>query len=311
MSGGAGRLPVTVLMATHNGRRWLPEQWESILSQQGVDVTLIVSDDTSDDGTYEWLCRQAAGDDRVTVLPRVPRVGGAATNFYRLITDLEVGDGHVVALADQDDIWLPGKLAAQTALVASGDADGVSSDVTAFHDDGHRELVRKAFPQRRFDYVFESPGPGSTFVLSARLVRQVQQLLADETAVASRLEFHDWLIYGVCRALGWPWVIQDIAWVDYRQHQGNAFGANLGLRSGWRRLCLVGERWHRREALALLQVALAVAPEPTRRELEELRHLLCGTDVRSRWGLARRAGQLRRRPRDRLLLGVLMSAGIW
>ena len=302
---------VTVLMATHNGLRWLPEQWDSILSQDGVQVTLVVSDHESTDGTYEWLCGQAASEDRVTILPRVPRTGAAATNFYRLITDLEVHDDDLVALADQDDVWLPGKLAAQAALVASGRADGVSSDVTAFSDDGRREVVRKAFPQRRFDYVFESPGPGSTFLLSARLVLQVQRLLGDKDSAASRLEFHDWLIYGVCRALGWPWVIQDTAWVDYRQHGANAFGANLGLRSAWRRLGLVGERWHRREALAMLEVALQVAPPAAGHELEELRDLLRRSDARSRWRLARLAGQLRRRPRDRLLLGTLMSMGIW
>ena len=46
---------VTVLMSTYNGKRFLKEQIESILNQSGVEVTLVIRDDGSSDGTKEIL----------------------------------------------------------------------------------------------------------------------------------------------------------------------------------------------------------------------------------------------------------------
>ena len=46
---------VLVLMSTYNGERFLKEQIDSILSQEGVEVRLLVRDDGSKDHTCEIL----------------------------------------------------------------------------------------------------------------------------------------------------------------------------------------------------------------------------------------------------------------
>lgn len=301
---------VTVLLATYDGVRWLPEQLDTLLSQQGVRLELVVSDDGSTDGTWELLQERAAADPRVVLLPRTTPTGSAAGNFYRLLREVDLAGCDLVALADQDDVWLPGKLAAHAGMVRAG-SDGVSSDVVAVHQDGRRALVRKSYPQRTWDWVFESPGPGCTFLLTPRLAAVVQGLLRDPASAASTLDFHDWLVYAVCRALGWRWTISDVPSVDYRQHDDNAFGAHQGARQRARRLALVRGHWHRRAAQQVVAVALEVAPVQDRAGLLHLQELLAGTGPRARAALVARSAHVRRRPRDRVALGLLVAAGVW
>ena len=91
------RLPrIAVLLATYNGRRWLPEQLSSILAQQDVDVRVVALDDSSIDGTVDYL-----------------------------------------SLTDQDDVWMPRKLARHAAILATGGHAAVSSSITAFDDAAH------------------------------------------------------------------------------------------------------------------------------------------------------------------------------
>lgn len=301
---------VTVLLATYNGLRWLPEQLDSILDQTGVTVEVLVSDDGSTDGTAAWLAERAETEPRLTVLPPVAPTGRAADNFYRLLREVDLDGRELIALSDQDDVWLPGKLLSQVELVRGG-ADGVSSDVVSVHDDGTRTLIRKSYPQRRFDYLFEGPGPGCSFLLSQRLTASIQELLRDQAGLASAASFHDWLIYAVCRARGWTWKIMDTPTLDYRQHSANSFGANTGVRSAKHRLGLVKQGWHREEAARLARLAREVADPSRAAELERLGRLLEAHDLRSRVWLVRHALQMRRRRRDQVLLAGLVVTGLW
>jgi len=301
---------VTVLLATHNGARFLDEQLDTILGQEGVNVRIVALDDASTDGTPELLAARAAADDRITVLPAQGRSGGAAPNFYRLIRSLDLSSAGLVAFADQDDVWLPTKLARHAAMIADG-ADGVSSNVTAFSADGPRSLIKKDYPQREFDYLLEGPGPGCTFLMSNRLVALAQELLADESSDASRADFHDWLLYVLCRARGWSWVIDAFPSVDYRQHSSNVMGANVGAASARRRLKLISSRWHRNEAALFARVALSVATPELRPGLVSMLDLFEHTGPASRVRLSRVAPELRRRPRDRAIIGTLVTLGVW
>ena len=46
---------VAILMATYNGARFIQEQIDSILNQQGVDVHFYISDDGSSDSTLDII----------------------------------------------------------------------------------------------------------------------------------------------------------------------------------------------------------------------------------------------------------------
>ncbi|GAM11020.1 UDP-Glc:alpha-D-GlcNAc-diphosphoundecaprenol beta-1,3-glucosyltransferase WfgD [Geobacter sp. OR-1] len=98
-------MKLSVCMATRNGERFIGEQLASILSQLGPDDELIISDDSSTDRTVA-IIRDFA-DPRLRLLE-----GGA---FYSPIFNFENAlrhaTGGIIALSDQDDIWLPNKVA--------------------------------------------------------------------------------------------------------------------------------------------------------------------------------------------------------
>ena len=301
---------VTVLLATHNGAAFLDEQLDTILAQEGVDVRVVALDDASMDATPELLAQRASLDSRITVLPSQGASGGAAPNFYRLIRSVDLDVAGLVAFADQDDVWHPTKLARHASLIAAG-ADGVSSNVTAFSEHGPRSLIKKDYPQREFDYLLEGPGPGCSFLMSNRLIALAQERLAAADSETSNADFHDWLLYVLCRAKGWRWEIDSVSSMDYRQHDSNVMGANVGAASAQRRLKLISGRWHRNEATLLARIGLEVAPPEKRAELSRMLDLLTNTGPSHRARLARLAGQLRRRPRDRAIIGALVTLGIW
>ena len=301
---------VAVLLATHNGVAYLPEQVDSILAQEGVEVRLLAMDDRSTDGTPAWLAERASADARITVLPDDGTAGSSAANFYRLIAAYRPEPDELVAFADQDDVWLPDKLARHAALLAEG-VDGVSSSITSFTAAGRRTLVRKDYPQREWDYLLESPGPGCTFLISPRLATLAAEVLRRDADLAPLVEFHDSLIYAIARAYGWRWHIDGYPSVDYRQHDSNVMGSNLGIRSAIARLRLIREHWLRNHAVLLTRVALRVAPAQREAQLERILSLWEGRGLRNRLALARMAASMRRRLRDRWIIGVLIAIGVW
>jgi rhamnosyltransferase len=306
-----GPARVAVLLATHNGRQWLPEQVDSILTQQGVAVRIIALDDQSTDGTVAWLDQLAGSDPRVTRLPSSDASGSSAANFYRLIDRAHVEADELVAFADQDDVWRPGKLARHATILADGSVAGVSSNVTSFTPDGKRTLLRKDYPQRRLDFLLQSPGPGSTFLMTPALFALAREVVRTSTGILTRIDYHDSLVYVIARAHGWTWHIDDEPTVDYRQHEHNVIGANVGARSAFARLKLIRSRWHRQQAIEMTRIAVTVSDPPLRDELVHVLGLFTGRGVRARAALVRLAPQFRRRIRDQWIIGALIALGIW
>lgn len=301
---------VAVLLATRNGRRWLPAQLETILDQEGVDVRVIALDDMSTDGTAEWIDDVAARDSRLIRLPSTGASGGSAANFYRLIERADITAEEYVAFADQDDLWRPGKLARHASILTS-DFDGVSSNVTSFTSEGKRTLIVKDEPQRRLDFLLQSPGPGSTFLMSPRLFALARDVVGSSSEAVKRIDYHDSLVYVIARARGWRWHIDPEPTVDYRQHEHNVMGANIGIRSALSRLRLIRTHWHRQQAIDMTRIALTVASSDQRQELQRVLDLFTSVNIRSRFALARLAGQFRRKPRDRWIIAFLIGSGIW
>jgi rhamnosyltransferase len=221
---------VKVLLATYNGAKWLDEQLTSIFDQIGVEVSVIASDDASSDATPQTLAGWSHRAD-LHVLPAAgARLGSAHRNFLRLIRDASLDDAEYVALADQDDVWLPSKLCRAVEQLRARDAHAFSSDVTAFWPDGRTRLIRKSQPQRSHDHLFGSPGPGCTFVIRREAFDHLRDWVTADFERLQRLWVHDWLIYAHVRQRGLRWHIDDRPLLLYRQHGRNEIGVN----SGWR-----------------------------------------------------------------------------
>ena len=122
---------VSVLMPAFNAGRYLAESVESVRGQTFEDWELVVVDDGSSDDTGEIARRCAAADARVRYVRR-PNGGQAAARN----TGLGEARAPLVAFLDADDLWLPGKLAAQLAVMEETGADLVYTDGYIFSEDG-------------------------------------------------------------------------------------------------------------------------------------------------------------------------------
>lgn len=302
------RLPrVLVLMATFQGARWLEEQVRSILDQLGVEIRLVVSDDGSTDGTAQLLDALAAADPRVVRLAAASDRLGAAGNFFRLLRESPLEDVDAVALADQDDIWLPGRLGRAMEVLSTG-FDAYSSDVIAFWADGRQQLLGKGGAMRSLDHMFEPAGPGCTYVLGRRLAAEVRTELIGQPERFARVDYHDWFIYAFARNNGFRWFLDDRPTVRYRQHGANDTGANRGWRAAARRMRRMWGGWYRDQILLLAELTRAgVAPAApmASQTLVRLRRLSIGDRI---W-LAAQVAAYRRNPRDRAALALLLLLG--
>ncbi|TWR92318.1 glycosyltransferase [Pseudomonas saxonica] len=240
-----------VLLAAFNGTQWIEEQLSSILAQEGVDVTVLISVDKSVDGTELLVDQYCVQDDRVHCLPHDLRFGGAAKNFFRLIKDAPIEDFDYFALSDQDDIWLPRKLTDAVAKLTSFEAQAYSSDVIAFWPDGRKKLVKKSQKQVEYDYLFEAAGPGCTYVFTPYLFSLLKKHITDVYTQLDCISLHDWYIYAYTRSNGYKWIIDSRANMYYRQHSNNQVGVNTGLRAFRKRLSSVFDGWYLRQAACI------------------------------------------------------------
>lgn len=242
---------VRVLLATYNGARWLDEQLDSISMQQGVRVSIVASDDHSSDGTVAVLSRWAERLPIEMLQSSLERFGSAHRNFLRLIRDTDLGDADYVALSDQDDIWLQGKLLRAVECLNSLNAQGYSSNVTAFWPDGSKQDIDKAQPLQPLDHLFGSPGPGCTFVLPRTVFADLKAFVSCNFERLQSLWVHDWLIYAFVRSRGGRWYIDSQLNMLYRQHGNNEIGVNAGWHAALNRLRLVRAGSYRRDILAI------------------------------------------------------------
>lgn len=99
-------LPISVVLCSYNGARFIEEQVQSVLSQTYPILELIVVDDASADDTCAIIEELAQKDERIR-LYRNPHNLGFSANFEKA---LSLAKAEIIAIADQDDHWHPQKL---------------------------------------------------------------------------------------------------------------------------------------------------------------------------------------------------------
>lgn len=299
---------VTVLLPTFNGGDWLLPQLESILNQSSVQVKLIVSDDISSDSTWSLLQSVALSDTRIQLLSRGERFGSAGQHFFRLIRESDLSNCDYVAFADQDDVWHLDKLSRHINLLHEHAVDAVSSNVEAFWGRKRTRLVRKNQPQKAYDYLFESAGPGCSFLMRVELVEKVRHFLYAAPDLAKTIALHDWLTYAICRASGGNWFIDGAPSLQYRQHDQNVLGANNGFRSKWTRLQQLRNGWYRSQIISVIKACDEISSNPF---FHELLFRLQRNKLSDKIWLVVHISGFRRSRRDRIFLAICIALGFF
>lgn len=216
-----------ILLATYNGEAYLRQQLDSLLEQSYEDFVICVHDDGSKDGTAAILEEYAGRyPEKITVLPGAA-TGSSRDNFFWLMAQVEAP---YYFFCDQDDIWLPRKLALCREKMAGLETDGVPALVftdLSVADEQGRVL------HRRMSEFQSLPPEGAAF---PRLLMQnvvtgctvmINRALRDKALLpipAEGVIMHDWFLALTAARFGVIGFV-DAPTMLYRQHGGNVVGA--------------------------------------------------------------------------------------
>ena len=120
---------VSIALTTYNGARFLRHQLDSVYSQSFTPLEVVAVDDGSTDGTAAIL-EEYSSSHGLRFLRNEQQLG-FVKNFEKAIS---LCTGTFIALCDQDDIWLPGKI--ERFVSAIGDHSMVCSDVSLIDEHG-------------------------------------------------------------------------------------------------------------------------------------------------------------------------------
>jgi glycosyltransferase involved in cell wall biosynthesis len=215
---------VCVLLSTYNGEAFLEPQLASLRAQEGVEVCLQVRDDGSTDGTLAVLRRHADAWPQLADVASGPNLGPAASFLELLRTAPD--DADYYAFCDQDDVWLPGKLArAVEQLTASaGEPALYCSNVTCVAEDLAVLGTPRANGDARLQHLlFENIAYGCTTVMNRVARERIVARLPERGVI-----MHDWWCALVVAALGRVHYDPE-SQILYRQHEGNTIGSQAGI----------------------------------------------------------------------------------
>ena len=212
-------------MATYNGARHLPKQLRSIAAQTLMPAELVVSDDGSTDDTLAVIrAFAAAAPFPVRILDKAERLG-FADNFLFAVEQCR---HDYIAMSDQDDSWLPGKLA---TAVARMQADGSLLSLHRLTVTDEALTPRGVFDQdirgdARFAPLELDPyvtGWGNTMVFRREVAHLIPRASRPRQFEQPIPLSHDTWIYVLSSALG---PVSHIAepLILYRQHGANVYG---------------------------------------------------------------------------------------
>lgn len=233
---------VSVALCTYNGEAHLSEQVVSILNQTVLPTQIVLSDDASHDRSIELfddalerakLLRPKVGEIDIVIL-RNRAALGVTRNFEQAIAHCT---GDLIALCDQDDLWVPHRLERMRAEFIQDpgllllftdsrlvDAKGLplgSSTFQALRVSAHeKELVHSGRALEVF--VRRNLVTGATTLFRRELFEKASPFPGPWV--------HDeWL--GIVAAAAGRVDFLNEALTDYRQHGSNEIGAK---KPGWR-----------------------------------------------------------------------------
>ncbi len=241
-----------ILLATHNGDRFLEEQLDSIIAQTSQNWSLLISDDGSTDRTLEIINRYVRADSRIQMLPAATERLGSTGNFSRLLEAGLETSAELFMFCDQDDTWRADKISLSLDALRAASASPeepllVHSDLEVFRERDGRPLgsfmqhmhIRHRESRALETLCIENFVTGSTTLFNRALAR----LVAPVPGICIQ---HDWWLALVAASSGRILYVPDRL-VTYRQHDRNVFGAQRIRFSFARFLAKPSDEFTRRE----------------------------------------------------------------
>lgn len=229
---------VSVIMSTYNGEKYLKQQIDSILKQEGIKINLFIRDDGSTDKTVD-IIKEYMKENKNILLFKENNVG-ATKSFFILCNYLNNNGtkADYYAFSDQDDVWDKNKLIRAINILNQDNKSTPNlyySNLKLVDNNlkfkGYlfkRGIVKNTKGQslaQIFTY-------GCTCVFNKEALNKICYLDINANI------YHDNWIYLVCKFLGNVYY-DDESYINYRQHENNLSGTkNRGLK-------LLSERFKR------------------------------------------------------------------
>lgn len=216
---------VQVLMSSYNGEKYIKEQIESVLNQQGVNVQLLIRDDGSKDQTLSILGEYSLLDN-VHII-KGENVG-AGRSFAILID--KSGQYDYYALCDQDDFWEKNKLISAVKkleeyknfpCIYSSNTIVTDEKLVNIYSENKKPLVTLG------SAIIKNYVTGCTAVFNDKLRDKLVGKIPEDIVC------HDWWINLVCLSVGGQSIFDDRAFIKYRQHGRNVTGAGINVIQRW------------------------------------------------------------------------------
>lgn len=214
---------VKVLLATYNGEKYIIDQIDSIYSQKDVEVKILINDDGSKDATVGVIKQNFP---EIPLKTNISGTGSAANNFLKMVLELDFNeDFDYVSFSDQDDVWLPEKLSAAVSKLKIEKADLYCSNLTKWDEKtGRLTELKKDFPQKKFDFLFEGGSAGCTYVFTKNFAKVLKDFVLKVDSSDWKEFSHDWLVYFFARSRKHKVVIDSNSYIKYRIHDNNVHG---------------------------------------------------------------------------------------
>ncbi|MBN2577680.1 MAG: glycosyltransferase family 2 protein [Pirellulales bacterium] len=295
------RPSIEIVMSTYQGAPFLGEQLRSIFQQTEQHFRLWVRDDGSTDGTSAILADYADRHPGMVAVVRDEHVHlGACASFGKV---LEQTQADYIMLSDQDDLWLPRKIAQTLRAVQTMERRFGTDCPILVHTDLHvvdRGLCKIC--ESCWEYLAIDVDRGAQ--LNRLLIQNIitgctcmfnRALLNRALPIPPQAVIHDWWLGLVASAFGQIGYLPE-ATVLYRQHAHNSVGApRYGFPYGLRRLrCLLkGQPVHlglpgtARQAASFLERFGGDLPREKRRIVESFTRISALSSTRKAVALLR------------------------
>ena len=276
-------MKIMVLLSTYNGEKYISDQIESVLCQQGVDVHIVARDDGSQDETINILKRISTLEN-ITVIEG--QNIGVVGSFFTLMHEAVCHNFDYFAFCDQDDVWKNDKLKVATDIL-SGHGNEPALYMSSFQmvdENLHSIQTNMSRPNISVEGAFASNcATGCTMVFNKKLLEKSLLSNYNDTLM------HDYWMYMVCLLTGGCVYYDETPHIYYRQHGNNVIGGKGdSFLSKWltrmNKIILPGDNFKSKFASKLLEQYGDVITADKKEFLQDIANI---KTLKSKWNLLR------------------------
>ena len=213
--------PVSIVMATYNGERFIAQQLDSLLAQTYPLLEIIICDDGSTDHTRDILEQYATRHPQIKLFFNETNLG-YIRNFEKAIL---LASAEYIALCDQDDYWVPEKIEKLSGAI--GDYPMVYSD--SMLCDEQLTPTGKKISDVTACQSFYSCLQQAVFCRVYGHATLIKKSMLTRAIPFPEVLPHDWWLSFIATLEGGIYFLPETL-VHYRQHSNNIFGAVGGKR---------------------------------------------------------------------------------